>query len=79
MLANFTLISIIDPLSHKYNLYDVILRSVTRSWNFAIIRRDAFLLVSIFLAWLRRKSDEKNYLEAVATCDGYDLKKAYSK
>ena len=79
MLENFPLISIIDPLSHKYNLYDVILRTVTRSWNFAIIGRDAFLLVSIFLAWLRRKSDEKNYLEAVATCGGYDLKKAYSK
>ena len=79
MLENFPLISIIDPFSHKYNLYDVILRTVTRSWNFAIIRRDAFLLVSIFLAWLRRKSDEKNYLEAVATCGGYDLKKTYSK
>ena len=28
MLENFPLISIIDPLSHKYNLYDVILRTV---------------------------------------------------
>ena len=79
MLENFPLISIIDPLSHQYNLYDVILRTVTRSWYFAIIGRDAFLLVSIFLARLRRKSDEKYNLEAVATCGGYDLKKAYSK
>ena len=43
----------------QYNLNDVILRTVTRFWYFAIFGKDAFLLVSIFLARLRRKSEGK--------------------
>lgn len=75
MLQNFPLISIIDPLL----IISTILRTVTRSWYFAVIGREALLLVSLFLARLRRKSDEKNNLEVVVICGGYDLKKAYSK